>query len=288
MVKDIELYHQGKLTYEEFRDKIKINRKENEEMPVKYLFKVEDGLLSYSQFYMDNIIRGRELGDLGKLVIQTVCRRIKSLLDTNMIDNLMCITACYIEINDHEYIRFKFAHKAFKITFGCGISIFSILIDAQSENDINNKVVDLSRQHFDLLFQQYLKRLADEKDNTMQQFKVEHHPYHHCPDIERRYCENDVIATAAALKKMAEAKFNVERHCPDIERVIFQEPATIVFWKDGSKTVVKVQKGEKYDPEKGLAMAYVKRLLGNCYAYYDIFKKNLPKECRKKAAKSKK
>ena len=37
--------------------------------------------------------------------------------------------------------------------------------------------------------------------------------------------------------------------------VMFKPPATIVFWSDRSKTVVKTQKDEKYDPEKGLAMA---------------------------------
>ena len=252
--------------FKEFRDKIKINRKENEEMPVKtvkYLFKVEDGILSYSQYYMDNVATCRELelDSLVKLVIQTVYRRIKSLLATNMIDDLMRMTADYIKIDDREYIRFEFTHKVFKMTFGGNISIFSILSDVQSDNDITNKVVDLSRQYFDLLFHQYLKTLAEAEGTA--QFKAEHHPY----------SRQDLIPA---------------HHCPDVERVIFQEPATIVFWKDGSKTVVKVQKGEKYDPEKGLAMAYVKRLLGNCYIYYDIFKKNLPKECRKKAAKSKK
>ena len=49
---------------------------------------------------------------------------------------------------------------------------------------------------------------------------------------------------------------------PKIERVIFNNPATIVFWSDGIKTVVKVN-GESFDKEKGLAMAIVKRLMGN-------------------------
>lgn len=57
-----------------------------------------------------------------------------------------------------------------------------------------------------------------------------------------------------------------------IERVIFNAPATIVFWLDGSKTVVKAQNGEPFDKEKGLAMAICKKLCGNRGAYYDIFK----------------
>lgn len=54
--------------------------------------------------------------------------------------------------------------------------------------------------------------------------------------------------------------------------VIFNDPATIVKWSDGTKTVVKAE-NEPFDPEKGLAMAISKRMLGNKYDYYDVFKK---------------
>ncbi len=49
---------------------------------------------------------------------------------------------------------------------------------------------------------------------------------------------------------------------PEIEKVIFNEPATVILWKDGTKTVVKAH-NEPYDEEKGFVMAYLKRLLGN-------------------------
>lgn len=58
-----------------------------------------------------------------------------------------------------------------------------------------------------------------------------------------------------------------------IENVIFNNPATIVFWSDGTKTVVKRQKGDKkFDPEKGLAMAICKKVMGNKGNFNDIFK----------------
>jgi hypothetical protein len=60
---------------------------------------------------------------------------------------------------------------------------------------------------------------------------------------------------------------------PGIEKVIFNDPATIVFWDDGSKTVVKTQNDETYDKEKGLSMAISKKMLGNNSKYYDTFKK---------------
>ena len=63
---------------------------------------------------------------------------------------------------------------------------------------------------------------------------------------------------------------------PEIDRVIYNNPATIVFWKDGTKTVVKAQ-DEAFDEEKGLAMAIVKKLYGNDSKYFNKIKKHLPK-----------
>lgn len=63
-----------------------------------------------------------------------------------------------------------------------------------------------------------------------------------------------------------------------IKKVIFNEPATIVFWSDGTKTVVKCGKDDIWDPEKGLAMAVAKKFFGNEGFYYDIFKKWIPEE----------
>ena len=57
-----------------------------------------------------------------------------------------------------------------------------------------------------------------------------------------------------------------------IVKVIFNDPATIVYWGDGSRTVVKVSSGDKFDPEKGLAMAIAKYHFGNKGNYYKIFK----------------
>ena len=63
---------------------------------------------------------------------------------------------------------------------------------------------------------------------------------------------------------------------PRIEDVIFNDPATIVFWEDNTKTVFKCQEDDLYDPEKGLAMAISKKALGNQGNYCNTFKKWLP------------
>lgn len=86
-----------------------------------------------------------------------------------------------------------------------------------------------------------------------------------------KYCSNDIIATAE------------QTVIPKIKDVIYNRPATIVFWEDGTKTVVKC-KNEKFDPEKGLAMAFSKKMLGNKGNYYNVFKKWLPEEKPRNAA----
>lgn len=90
-----------------------------------------------------------------------------------------------------------------------------------------------------------------------------------------KYCYNDVIATRDFLNSM----YGIgSSHIPEIKNVIFNDPATIVFWEDGTKTVVKCQDGDEFDPEKGLAMAIAKKAYGNKGSYCNKLKKWLPKE----------
>ena len=61
-----------------------------------------------------------------------------------------------------------------------------------------------------------------------------------------------------------------------IKKVIFSAPATIVLWLDGTKTVVKCGKNDKYDLEKGLALCIAKKYLGNKSNFNNVFKEWLP------------
>ena len=100
----------------------------------------------------------------------------------------------------------------------------------------------------------------------------------------RQYLRNDIDALADCYIKWLDKspsanKETTERsnYMPtDIRRLIknvkFNPPATIVFWTDNTKTVVKCN-GEDYDPEKGLAMCICKKMLGNKGNYYEVFKK---------------
>lgn len=60
---------------------------------------------------------------------------------------------------------------------------------------------------------------------------------------------------------------------PEIKNVHFNNPVTVVIWADGTKTIVRAQNDEPFDPEKGLAMAITKKALGNKGTYYDTIKK---------------
>lgn len=64
-----------------------------------------------------------------------------------------------------------------------------------------------------------------------------------------------------------------------IKDVIFSDPATIVFWTDGTKTVVKAE-NEPFDREKGLAMAIAKKHLGNKGNYFETFKKFIKEDTK--------
>lgn len=53
---------------------------------------------------------------------------------------------------------------------------------------------------------------------------------------------------------------------PDIDRIIFSPPATVIFWDDGEKTVVKCAEGQQYDRYNGFCAAVCKRLFGSSSA----------------------
>lgn len=96
-------------------------------------------------------------------------------------------------------------------------------------------------------------------------------------DRQLEYCEKMHLND---LKRRLNSIYGLSSYKPEIINVIFNNPATIVFWSDGKKTVVKAE-GEPFDPEKGLAMAIVKKLFGTNKSksnYNDIFKKWIPEE----------
>ena len=97
------------------------------------------------------------------------------------------------------------------------------------------------------------------------------------------YVDTDVESIRNMYHYGRKRKGNDDVFVPKIRNVILNDPAVIIVWEDGTKTVVKAQ-GEKFDPEKGLAMAISKKALGNKHSYYGVFLKNIP-GLKKKGAK---
>lgn len=77
------------------------------------------------------------------------------------------------------------------------------------------------------------------------------------------------------VKKVA-AMFSPSEQTFEIKDVIFNDPVVVVKWADGTKTVAKA-KDEPYDPEKGLAMCFAKKALGNTFRSFTPFKRALKK-----------
>ena len=67
-------------------------------------------------------------------------------------------------------------------------------------------------------------------------------------------------------------RMNTKRDDFGIKRVIFNDPATIVYWKDGTKTVARCQEGDTFNKETGLLMCIAKKAYGNKGAFNDVIK----------------
>ena len=72
-----------------------------------------------------------------------------------------------------------------------------------------------------------------------------------------------------ALERYSSCQYPI----PQIKNVIFNYPATIVFWNDDTKTVVKCDERDQFDPEKGITMAFFKKMHGNIGHYFEEIKK---------------
>lgn len=77
--------------------------------------------------------------------------------------------------------------------------------------------------------------------------------------IVRAVKENFGIDTVEKKDKKKEKVWNM----PKIKKVIFNEPATIVYWTDGTKTVVKCGEDDIFNKDAGIALCLMKKMYGN-------------------------
>lgn len=80
-----------------------------------------------------------------------------------------------------------------------------------------------------------------------------------------------ILAGEAGEERELKIK-EAENEMCSINRVIFSGPATIVFWSDGTKTIVKCMDGDHYSYEMGIYAATLKKIFGESYS---VFKKDV-------------
>lgn len=78
----------------------------------------------------------------------------------------------------------------------------------------------------------------------------------------KQYCINDAKVTFDI--------WTTTQTKPHIDHVIFNGPATIVFWKDGTKTVVKYDGKGRKDRKMAIMYAFMRKIYGEGRPYHDI------------------
>lgn len=82
-------------------------------------------------------------------------------------------------------------------------------------------------------------------------------PYFDITDI-------NITAPGCTFTLMPQYSFvPIDKAIPEVKRIIFHNPATIVFWKDGTKTVVKCMEDQEFSKYYGFLAAVVKKCYGN-------------------------
>ena len=124
--------------------------------------------------------------------------------------------------------------------------------------DFNNVKIDVDGY----IFKANEVEVTSDYDNTVVTASAKLYPW------------NPTSVPTSCSDKYSTPAYNKTSKHPTIENVIFNPPATIVFWSDKTKTIVKCDYDyEYYDPEKGIAMAIAKKLMGdNKGNYYELFK----------------
>ena len=74
---------------------------------------------------------------------------------------------------------------------------------------------------------------------------------------------NDAIIPAALAKAFLNLTSGAPRASLGVKQVIFSGPKTIVFWLDGTKTIVSCGEGDHNDPYAGFCAAVTKRVFGS-------------------------
>lgn len=134
---------------------------------------------------------------------------------------------------DHENVKIPLSN-----------SIFYVPVREEFYEDWANVIVFSNRMH--------IPRVFDKKDINSMYPKLPKYNYH-------------------KMKKDTKGRKKAMNYIP--KKVIFNKPATIVFWEDGTKTVVKCSEDDEYSEYFGFLAALAKKIYGNNSEVQKIVKK---------------
>ena len=168
--------------------------------------------------------------------------------------------------NDELFVRGPIATDATRISIGTSNYNHSVdVADVATKQDVAEQIAENEKNR--IYDDEYLSILL--KDNVKQHVKEAHEIFE----------ANKLEAYRAEIDAFIDA----------IDRIIFNDRTTIVFWKNGDKTIVTCQEGEEFDKEKAVALCIIKYIFGNIGYYNKIFKaieeKSTPKKKEKQSKK---
>ena len=119
-----------------------------------------------------------------------------------------------------------------------------------------------------------LKKLAD---NNICNFRLPSIEFSYLNECKKTIC--DCTSKAGALYSGSFDVYNKKAAKVEtvyIKEVIYNNPATIVKWSDGTKTVSRAISGDKYCEETGLLYCVIKKL--SCNSLDKLFEEWVPKQ----------
>lgn len=90
------------------------------------------------------------------------------------------------------------------------------------------------------------------------------------PSVYKKYLDGEKVTSVRPYKPALTKTPKTPEPTP--KKVIFNGPATTILWKDGTKTTVKCQDEDVWADDVGIAMCYLKKMLGNKGNFNNIFR----------------
>ena len=90
------------------------------------------------------------------------------------------------------------------------------------------------------------------------------------PAVYKKYLDGEKVTSVRPYKPALTKTPKTAEPTP--KKVIFSGPATTILWNDGTKTTVKCQDEDVWADDVGIAMCYLKKMLGNQGNFNNIFR----------------